>query len=406
MFRKLLIEAAEQEPDQGREPRGQGAARRPQRGRGRGHQRGRRRAVEADRRRLPQPEEPRDHAARRSSSRSTTSTTRRSWRATSTSGRSSSASGATCRSRRRPSASGSSASSASTRARSSTVLSTAAAEMIREQVDALIKVLIKRGEAQASVTSRRREAMDNRFLDLDTPVAHRAPGSERQRPARSPRRTAGRPVRGDRPRARHPDRERRRRSRDPGSSTSCSTRIPGSELIPDSVRRSLVKFIRDTLKEHHGQPAGDRGADAEPLLRGEARALRRRLRAPRRHRVVRGARRAACISLSQAGKIVDVFILTHGAEHFISVDGGIDGDKIRAIRPSTGKPLTIRSVYMMNCVGLEPEPGVARRRRQGSSGSVRNNYLPEPTTYFFWTTGRPARRSRTPSPARTGRRSS
>ena len=49
-----------------------------------------------------------------------------------------------------------------------------------------------------------------------------------------------------------------------------------------------------------------------------------------------------------------------------------------------GKPLHDPQRLHDELRRLVAEPGVARCGRQGSSGSIRNNYLPEPTMYFFW----------------------
>ncbi len=90
------------------------------------------------------------------------------------------------------------------------------------------------------------------------------------------------------------------------------------------------------------------------------------------------------IKLTQEKKIMDVLILTHGGSDSISVTGGINGQKIRDIKTENGKPLSIRSVYMMNCVGSSLNQAWLDAGAKVSSGSIRNNYLPEPTTFFFW----------------------
>ena len=89
-------------------------------------------------------------------------------------------------------------------------------------------------------------------------------------------------------------------------------------------------------------------------------------------------------SLSKDGKLIDLLILTHGSDNEIAVNGGITGEKIRQMRAEFGKPLSIRSVYMMNCVGSSLNQAWIDAGAKVSSGSIRNNYLPEPTTFFFW----------------------
>src|SRR5262249_26665998 len=84
------------------------------------------------------------------------------------------------------------------------------------------------------------------------------------------------------------------------------------------------------------------------------------------------------------GKIVDVFILTHGSKNYISVIGGITDDKIRQMKSEYGKWLSIRSVYMMNCVGGSLNGAWLDAGARVSSGSRGNNYLPETTMFFFW----------------------
>ena len=97
-----------------------------------------------------------------------------------------------------------------------------------------------------------------------------------------------------------------------------------------------------------------------------------------------GELKARLLSLAHDRKIVDLFILTHGDVNVISVAGDIDGEKIRAMRTENGGPLTIRSVYMMNCVGASLNQAWLDAGAKASSGSIGINYFPEPTMYFFW----------------------
>lgn len=90
------------------------------------------------------------------------------------------------------------------------------------------------------------------------------------------------------------------------------------------------------------------------------------------------------IKLTKEKKIMDILILTHGGADSISVTGGITGQKIRDIKTENGKALSIRSVYMMNCVGSSLNQAWLDAGAKVSSGAIRNNYLPEPTTFFFW----------------------
>src|SRR5262249_1200544 len=90
------------------------------------------------------------------------------------------------------------------------------------------------------------------------------------------------------------------------------------------------------------------------------------------------------IDQTRAGKLIDVLILTHGSNDFISVRGGINGQKIRDIKAANGGPLSIRMVYMMNCVGSSLNQAWIDAGARASAGARKNNYLPEPTTFFFW----------------------
>ena len=85
-------------------------------------------------------------------------------------------------------------------------------------------------------------------------------------------------------------------------------------------------------------------------------------------------------------KTIDLFILTHGGHDFISVVGGINSAKIQAIKTANGNsPLNLRVVYMMNCVGSSLNNAWLSIGAKASSGAIKNNYLPEPSMYLFWT---------------------
>ncbi len=159
--------------------------------------------------------------------------------------------------------------------------------------------------------------------------------------------------------------------------------VPGADLLPEGVRRQIVDFVRaeitkltDNLLETVELTA-NRYEAAKPSLFGDVIVLRDSTAS---YADLKGRLHA----LTGAGKIVDLFILTHGNTDFISVTGGIDGAKIRAMRAELGKPLSIRSVYMMNCVGSTLNQAWLDAGAKVSSGSIRNNYLPEPTMFFFW----------------------
>jgi GH24 family phage-related lysozyme (muramidase) len=159
--------------------------------------------------------------------------------------------------------------------------------------------------------------------------------------------------------------------------------IPGADVIPESYRQSLVAYLRGKITEltdnllETAELTLNRYAAAKPDLFGEVAVLRDGTAS---YDELKGK----LVALGSAGRIVDLLVLTHGGADHISVQGGIDGQRIRAMKDALGKPLTLRSVYMMNCVGSSLNQAWLDAGAKVSSGALRNNYLPEPTTYFFW----------------------
>jgi hypothetical protein len=160
--------------------------------------------------------------------------------------------------------------------------------------------------------------------------------------------------------------------------------IPGaSRLIPDSYRAKLVETLRDALKTatdrliETAELTVNRYSSAAPGQFGEVAILRDGTSS---YDDLKGK----LTTLSKAGKIIDLFILTHGGNDSISVPGGVDGNKIREMKTQFGKPLSIRSVYMMNCVGSSLNQAWLDAGAKVSSGAMKNNYLPEPSMYLFW----------------------
>lgn len=160
--------------------------------------------------------------------------------------------------------------------------------------------------------------------------------------------------------------------------------VPGSSMLPDSVRGDLIDFLRkkiqgftDNLIET-AELSLNRYTAAKPDFFSDVVVLRDGTSSYQ-------SLKNTLIDLSQKGKIIDLFILTHGSDDFISVPGGINSQKIRDMKAENGgKPLTIRSVYMMNCVGSTLNQAWLDAGAKASSGSIANNYLPEPTMFFFW----------------------
>jgi len=154
-------------------------------------------------------------------------------------------------------------------------------------------------------------------------------------------------------------------------------------LISDAQRQALVVFLRDKLKSftdnllETAELAINRYSAAKPQSFGDVIVLRDGTASYQ-------DLKSTLIALAREGKIVDLLILTHGGTDYVSVRGGVDGQKIRSIRAELGKPLTLRSVYMMNCVGSSLNQAWIDAGAKVSAGSRNNNYLPEPTLYFFW----------------------
>jgi hypothetical protein len=159
--------------------------------------------------------------------------------------------------------------------------------------------------------------------------------------------------------------------------------IPGSSLIPDSFKTKLVETIRDKIKSvtdrllETAELSINRYSAAAPGLFGAVATLRDGAAS---YNDLKGK----LITLSRAGKLIDLFILTHGDVEYISVPGGIDAAGVVKMKDENGSPLSIRSVYMMNCQGSTLNQAWIDAGAKVSSGSVRNNYLPEPTMFFFW----------------------
>jgi len=159
--------------------------------------------------------------------------------------------------------------------------------------------------------------------------------------------------------------------------------LPGSSLLPDDLKTKMVDLLRAKIKSHtknlleSAELAANRYMAAKPDLYADVVVLRNSTASY-------SDLKSRLISLSRDGKIVDVFILTHGSKNYISVIGGITDDKIRQMKSQYGKPLSIRSVYMMNCVGASLNGAWLDAGARVSSGSRGNNYLPEPAMFFFW----------------------
>ena len=161
------------------------------------------------------------------------------------------------------------------------------------------------------------------------------------------------------------------------------TSVPGASLLPDATRQQLVEFIRDKIKSltdsllETAELSINRYAGSKPEFFGDVIVLRDGTASYT-------DLKQTLLAQSRQGKIIDVLILTHGGQDSIAVEGGITGQKIKDLRAELGSPLTIRAVYMMNCIGSSLNQAWLDAGARVSAGSIRNNYLPEPTTFFFW----------------------
>jgi hypothetical protein len=160
--------------------------------------------------------------------------------------------------------------------------------------------------------------------------------------------------------------------------------VPGASVLPDSVKSGLVSALRAKLLQttdnllETAELTLNRYTAAKPDPYGDVVVLRDGT-------ATYADLKRTLIAQTGAGKLIDVVILTHGTTDSISVVDGIDGGKIRAMRSEAGRPLTIRTVYMMNCVGSSLNQAWIDAGAKASAGALRNNYLPEPTCHFYWT---------------------
>ena len=155
--------------------------------------------------------------------------------------------------------------------------------------------------------------------------------------------------------------------------------IPGASIIPAEQRLAVagslnekIRSLTDNLLET-ADLSINRYAGSRPDYFGDVVILRD---ATSTYEDLK----RTLIAQSNAGKVIDVIVLTHGRDNFIAVAGDVTGEKIVAIKNELGRPLSIRAVYMMNCVGSSLNQSWLDAGARVSAGSVKNNYLPEPTT--------------------------
>lgn len=160
--------------------------------------------------------------------------------------------------------------------------------------------------------------------------------------------------------------------------------LPGSSSIPDSAHRDLIDYLNRSFREmtdnllEDAELVVNRYQNAQPAYYSEVVVLRNST-------ATYDELKNTLIRLTRENKITDLFVLTHGTQDYIAITGGINSNKIRQIKVDNGnQPLHIRSVYMMNCVGSSLNKAWLDIGAKVSSGTIRDNKLPEPSMYFFW----------------------
>jgi GH24 family phage-related lysozyme (muramidase) len=163
--------------------------------------------------------------------------------------------------------------------------------------------------------------------------------------------------------------------------------VPGSSVIPQSARDALVRYVDERIRSatdnllENAELVLNRYSAAAPQYYGSVQVLRN-------GRALYSTLKDALIQLTEANKFIDLFVLTHGSRDYIALEGSdyIDGNRIREIKTvhNGGRPVQLRSVYMMNCVGSTLNQAWIDIGAKVSAGSIRNNYIPEPTMYYFF----------------------
>jgi GH24 family phage-related lysozyme (muramidase) len=156
-------------------------------------------------------------------------------------------------------------------------------------------------------------------------------------------------------------------------------------FIPDAIKQKVTGYLNDKIKSltdsllETAELTINRYSSAKPSLFGDVIILRNGTATYQQLK-------DTLVRLSHEQKIIDIFVLTHGSDKYIALSGGegIGDQKIADIKTANGSPLTIRSVYMMNCVGSTLNKAWLDAGAKVSSGAIRNNYLPEPSMFFFW----------------------
>lgn len=162
--------------------------------------------------------------------------------------------------------------------------------------------------------------------------------------------------------------------------------LPGSSFIPRSYRDQLVEYIDRAIREltddalENIEMMINDYAAAAPDPYGNVTILRNGT-------ALYDSLKDKLIELSEAGKTIDLFVLTHGSDDYIALEGSdhITGDRLRQIRTihNGGAPVRLRAVYMMNCVGNSLNQAWLDIGAKVSSGALGLS-IPEPMMYYFF----------------------
>ena len=156
-------------------------------------------------------------------------------------------------------------------------------------------------------------------------------------------------------------------------------------FVPDAIKQKIAGYLNDKFKSltdnllETAELTINRYSSARPSLYGDVIVLRN-------GSATYQQLKDTIVRLSQEKKVIDIFVLTHGSDKYIALSGGdgVDEQKISSIKTANGAPLNIRTVYMMNCVGSTLNKAWLDAGAKVSTGAIRNNYLPEPSMFFFW----------------------
>ena len=161
--------------------------------------------------------------------------------------------------------------------------------------------------------------------------------------------------------------------------------IPGASTViskglKDQVASALNDWIKSTTDNalESAELALNRYTDAKPGTYGDVVVLRDST-------ATFGELKSALFTATRAGKVIDLVILTHGSRSSSRPVTASTPPASGRWPPSLAARSSLRSVYMMNCVGASLNQAWLDVGARTSAGSHDNNYLPEPTTFFFFT---------------------